>query len=85
MGRIRRAKDGHLYQRRRTYGGRYYTVQHTEGNGTWLIVGLFFGPWTLFVALIVASGIGWPFTLLLWFIFLIASLFAAFATSKSSN
>jgi hypothetical protein len=28
MGQIRIAKDGHRYERRRTYGGRFYTVQH---------------------------------------------------------
>jgi len=28
MGQIRTAKDGHRYEYRRTYGGRFYTVQH---------------------------------------------------------
>ena len=28
MGVVRRAKDGHYYEYRRTYGGRFYTVQH---------------------------------------------------------
>lgn len=27
MGKLRRAKDGHYYERRRTMGGRFYTVQ----------------------------------------------------------
>jgi hypothetical protein len=81
MGKIRVAKDGHLYEYRRTYGGRYYTVQHTEGDGTCLIIGLFFGPWTLFVALFVAGAIGWPLTLLLW----AAALTAALSARSTPN
>jgi hypothetical protein len=30
LGRIRRAKAGHLYERRRTRSGRFYTVQHSD-------------------------------------------------------
>lgn len=55
MGKIRVAKDGHLYERRRTYGGRYYTVQHSQGDGTGWIIGLH-----LFIGVMLA-----PFTYLL--------------------
>ena len=77
MGQIRVAKDGHLYEyrwSRRT--GRYYTVQHTKGSGLSLVIGLFFGPWTLFVALAFAAAIGWPTTLLLWLAALAVAIYA---------
>ena len=36
MGELRRAKDGHYYERRRSYGGRFYTVQRDpEGEARW--------------------------------------------------
>jgi hypothetical protein len=63
MGQIRVAKDGHLYERRRTYGGRYYTVQHTESDGTGWILGLhlFIGvmlvPFTYGISLPLALGV----------------------------
>ena len=60
MGQIRIAKDGHLYERRRTYGGRFYTVQH--GNeptslrtstiwGLGWLFGLLFAPVTFGISL----------------------------------
>jgi hypothetical protein len=75
MGRIRVAKDGHRYERRRTYGGRYYTVQHSDSNSMGgLMLALVLG--LLFLALVVASVVCWPATLvilaLLWAVAAIA-------------
>lgn len=63
MGRIRVAKDGHLYERRRTYGGRYYTVQHSDDDGTgWILglhlgIGLLLAPFTYLLSIPIALGV----------------------------
>jgi hypothetical protein len=61
MGKIRVAKDGHLYEYRRTYGGRYYTVQHGTGDGSgWFIgiplfVGVMLAPFTYLLSIPIAA------------------------------
>jgi hypothetical protein len=76
MGRIRTAKDGHLYERRRTSSGRYYTVQHSDSKSMrGLLLALLLGPWTLFLALIGAAGGGWPATLVIWAVLLALAAF----------
>ena len=63
MGKIRVAKDGHLYEYRRGYGGRYYTVQHSEGDATgWIIglhlfIGVMLAPFTYLLSLPVALAV----------------------------
>ena len=59
MGIKRQAKDGHQYERRRTRGGRYYTVQRgysakDKGRLTYLIVllGLCLAPITAGLSLL---------------------------------
>jgi hypothetical protein len=71
MSKIRVAKDGHLYERRRGYGGRYYTVQHTPCESfRVLILALLLGPWTLVMLLIGAAAVGWPIALVTWAVLL---------------
>jgi hypothetical protein len=67
MGKIRVAKDGHLYERRCTYGGQFYTVQHggrpipVSWSGPpvriWpraLVIGLVFAPFTKGISIAIA-------------------------------
>jgi hypothetical protein len=62
MGVKRQAKDGHYYERRRTYGGRFYTVQRASDKEEWntmvwvmsVLFGLFLTPFTYGISL----GIG---------------------------
>jgi len=59
MGVKRRAKDGHYYERRRTYGGRFYTVQRASDKDEWntmvwvvcIMVGCFLAPFTYLMSL----------------------------------
>ena len=76
MSKIRVAKDGHLYQRRRGYGGRYYTVQHPRCKSIRVpILALLLGPWTVVMLLIGAASVGWTIALVTWAVLLAVAIF----------
>jgi hypothetical protein len=76
MGQIRVAKDGHLYERRRTRGGRYYTVQHSRNDShRGLLFALLLGPWTLVMLFIGAAAVGWTAALVTWTVLLAVAFF----------
>jgi len=55
MGRVRRAKAGHYYERRRTRSGRYYTVTRSSSDfdtAFLVVICLLMAPFTFGVTLI---------------------------------